>query len=218
MVRAVVFDVGETLVDETRYWAGWADWLGISHLTFFSVLGQAADRGEHHRRVFEILCPEVDIELEKKRRAAAGHVDEHRADDLYPDAVDCMRELKQRGFWIGVAGNQPAHIEHNQAFLGLQIDGIASSGSWGVEKPSAEFFARIVEFAGFSAGEIAYVGDRLDNDVLPAAEAGLMSVFLVRGPWGYAHVRRPEAARADLCLRDLAALPGALENWSVARA
>jgi hypothetical protein len=29
VIKAVVFDIGETLVDETRYWNGWNDWLGI---------------------------------------------------------------------------------------------------------------------------------------------------------------------------------------------
>ncbi len=35
-IRAVFFDVGETLVDETRAWGSWADWLG---------LGLARERG-----------------------------------------------------------------------------------------------------------------------------------------------------------------------------
>jgi FMN phosphatase YigB (HAD superfamily) len=29
MIRAVFFDVGETLVDETEHWGHWADVLGI---------------------------------------------------------------------------------------------------------------------------------------------------------------------------------------------
>ena len=29
MIKAVVFDVGETLVDETREYGTWADWLNV---------------------------------------------------------------------------------------------------------------------------------------------------------------------------------------------
>jgi FMN phosphatase YigB (HAD superfamily) len=29
VIRAVFFDIGETLVDESRSWLGWADWLGV---------------------------------------------------------------------------------------------------------------------------------------------------------------------------------------------
>ena len=30
-VRAVWFDVGETLIDESREYGSWADWLGVPH-------------------------------------------------------------------------------------------------------------------------------------------------------------------------------------------
>ena len=54
--------------------------------------------------------------------------------------------------------------------------------AWGRRKPSPEFFARVVQAAGLPPEQIAYVGDRLDNDVLPAADAGMTSVFPRRGP------------------------------------
>ena len=39
MIEAVVLDVGETLVDETREYGTWADWLGIPRHTFSAVFG-----------------------------------------------------------------------------------------------------------------------------------------------------------------------------------
>ena len=50
-IRAVVFDVGETLVDETRAWSDWADWLGIPRLTLFAVLGAVIAHGQDHREL-----------------------------------------------------------------------------------------------------------------------------------------------------------------------
>ena len=46
------------------------------------------------------------------------------------------------------------------------------------------FFARLVELSARAPAEVAYVGDRVDNDVLPALEAGLVAVHVRRGPWG----------------------------------
>ena len=65
-IEAVFFDVGETLIDETRQWGMWADWLGVTRLTFFAALGALIERGEHHRRVFEIVRPGVDLAREAR--------------------------------------------------------------------------------------------------------------------------------------------------------
>jgi FMN phosphatase YigB (HAD superfamily) len=54
------------------------------------------------------------------------------------------------------------------------------------------------------------VGDQLAKDVLPALDAGLMAVFIRRGPWGHLHAERCDAIRASLCIDSLAELPAAL--------
>src|SRR5205814_1464886 len=77
--------------------------------------------------------------------------------------------------------------------LGVAADFVGSSAEWGVWKPSPLFFARVAEEAGCRPSEIAYVGDRVDNDVVPAATAGMVAVFLRRGPWALLHAHRPEA-------------------------
>ena len=95
---------------------------------------------------------------------------------------------------------------------GFDVDFIASSASWGCEKPSREFFERLIEVAKIPAFEIAYVGDRLDNDVLPAVKAGLTAVFVRRGPWGRVHAKRAEIVRAHVTVDALAEIPEALAN------
>ena len=79
----------------------------------------------------------------------------------------------------------------------LPVDLIASSAGWGIEKPSPRFFERIARELDLPAPAIAYVGDRLDNDVLPAQAAGMLGVFIRRGPWGHIHATWPEASEAD---------------------
>jgi FMN phosphatase YigB (HAD superfamily) len=63
---------------------------------------------------------------------------------------------------------------------------------------------------GLAAEKIAYVGDRLDNDVLPAKAAGMFAVLVRRGPWGHLHAQRPEAAHADARIDTLAELTAAI--------
>ena len=209
MTRAVVFDIGETIVDETRHWGEWADWLGVPRLTFFAALGAVIERGEHHRAVFELVVPGIDLDAEIARRAAAQSDPRLDASDLYPDAGPCLAELRRAGYRVGLVANQPAWIEDALARL-FDVDVIAASERLGVAKPSPAFFARVAELMELPPERIAYVGDRLDNDVLPARGAGMLAVFLRRGPWGMLHARRSDAARADVRLDSLADLPAAL--------
>ncbi|MEJ7653258.1 MAG: HAD family hydrolase [Chloroflexia bacterium] len=209
-VSTVFFDVGETLIDETRQWGEWADWLGVTRLTFFALLGAVIERGGSHRDVFELVRPGFDLAAETARRAAAGCPYGFDASDLYDDAAPCLRSLRDAGMRVGLAGNQPESAERALAEMGLAADVIATSQGWGVEKPSPEFFARVAAEAGVPPSEIAYVGDRVDNDVAPARAAGMVAVFIRRGPWGYLHAARPEAALAHVRLQSLAELPAAL--------
>jgi HAD superfamily hydrolase (TIGR01549 family) len=203
----VVFDVGETLVDETRHWGDWADWLAVPRLTFFAAFGAVVERGWHHRRVFDVVRPGLDLAAEQARRAAAGWRYTLEPGDFYPDALPCLSVLRAAGIRVGIAGNQPEAAEASLAALGTPADFIASSASWGVEKPDPAFFAKVVEAAGTPASAIAYVGDRLDNDVLPAKAAGMTAVFIRRGPWGVINAASPEAGAADLHIETLAELP-----------
>ncbi|MBF4598179.1 HAD family hydrolase [Curtobacterium sp. VKM Ac-2889] len=198
-VLAVVFDVGETLVDESRAWSAQAEAAGVTPFTLMGVLGALIARGEDHRRVWALLGVE--------RPAGRALIEEA---DLYPDALPCLRAATERGLVVGIAGNQPAEVEAQLRAAGFSPHFLASSAAWGVEKPSPEFFARVVAEAGLEPGSILYVGDRLDNDVLPARAAGMRTAFIRRGPWGHLHAEWPEARLADLRVDTLADLTDAL--------
>jgi HAD superfamily hydrolase (TIGR01662 family) len=211
-IRAVVFDVGETLVDETDAWGDWADWLGVPRLTFFGVLGAVIARGGDHREVFDIIRPGIDLRAESRARDAAGRRGMVTVDDLYPDALDCLRAVAAAGYRLGIAGNQPAATEDVLRALDVPLEIVASSERWGVAKPDRAFFERIASELGLEPDEIAYVGDRLDNDVEPAARAGMAAVFVRRGPWAFIQSAgsRPDAASA--AIESLAELPSTLET------
>jgi HAD superfamily hydrolase (TIGR01549 family) len=212
-IKAVFFDVGETLVDETRSWGGWADFLGVPRLTFFACLGAVIERGEHHRRVFDLVAPGLDLEQARFEKRERGFAETFEATDFYPDAIPCLVELNARGFTIGLSGNQPAQAEDVLRELDLPVDFIASSSSWGLEKPDLRFFQKIIEITGLQPSQIAYVGDRLDNDVLPALEAGMVSVFIRRGPWGFLDANKPDISKVHVRLESLAELPDLLRKW-----
>lgn len=202
-IRAVVFDIGETLVDENRVWLAWADWLGVQPLTFLAVCGAVIERGGDHREPFRILRPDLDLVAASREREAAGDPDVIEPRDLYPDAIDALRGLRTAGYLVGVAGNQPQQVEALFREIGVTLDLIASSEGLGVQKPDPAFFAVIADRLGLAPGEIAYVGDRVDNDVRPAAAAGMRAIFLRRGPWAWVQAGRDRVPEAAASIDDL---------------
>jgi len=206
-VHAVVFDVGETLLDESTEYGTWADWLGVPRHTFSAMFGAVIARGDDYRQTFQHFRPGFDLAGERLRREEADFGEHFDERDLYPDARPSLEKLKQLGFLIGAAGNQTVQAEQQLRALNLPVDFIGTSAGWGVEKPSAGFFARVVGECGCPPEEIAYVGDRLDNDIRPALAAGMVAVFVRRGPWGYIYATHPEVARAQLRIASLDELP-----------
>jgi HAD superfamily hydrolase (TIGR01549 family) len=190
-VTAIVFDLGETLVDETRHWDEVADEAGVERERLHAALAATIERGVHHRELFADLG------------VGPVSVPEWEPRDLYPDAVHSLARLRESGYIVGVAANQPPGADDFLRRL-FPFDLIGTSALWGVEKPSPKFFQRVAEGVLASPDEIAYVGDRVDNDVMPALDAGMVAVHIRRGPWGLRHTPPPEAIVID----SLDELPG----------
>jgi FMN phosphatase YigB (HAD superfamily) len=159
-LSVVVFDVGETLVDEAAAYERW-----------------------HAERATTRVFAERD---------------------LHADALPCFAALRTRGLRLGAAGNMGAVHEE---FLRPHVDFVGSSERWGVEKPDPGFFAHLVEKGGVPAEEILYVGDRVDNDIVPARAAGLHAVRVRRG--AHARVDSPQGV---VTIGSLSELPEALDR------
>ncbi|GAA1275266.1 HAD family hydrolase [Sphaerisporangium rubeum] len=201
MIRVVVFDVGETLVDETRIWTRWAERLGVTPFTMHGVLGGMAALDRSHREAFEVVRPGIDIgaEIEAWRRDDPDGLRENfDADDLYPDVRPGLASLRDAGYQVIIAGNQPVQAYDALTAMDLPVDAVYTSAGWSVTKPHPAFFGKVAAAAGCPPEEILYVGDRLDNDILPGRQAGMRTALIRRGPWGHLHATRPTASAADL--------------------
>lgn len=208
MIRAVVFDVGECLVDETREYGTWADWLGVPRHTFSAVFGAVIARGMDYREAFQVFQPGFDLAEERRKREEAGQAERFGEDDVYPDVRPALKALREDGLWLGLAGNQTVSAGRILRELGFPVDMVATSDDWGVSKPDLRFFEHVIDAAPYASAEILYVGDRLDNDIRPAAESGMATALIRRGPWGSIQEHDPAADEiATLRISSLAELP-----------
>lgn len=207
--RWVVFDVGETLVDETRVWSTWADVVGVPRLTFMAVLGAVIARGGAHPEVFAEFGLDHWQEHRDELETAYGGF---RDDDLYPDVRPTLTDLRADGYRLAIFGNQPANRTAELKALDLGAEVIGMSAEMGVAKPNPFYFATILDRLGSpEAGSVTHVGDRIDNDVAPAAAAGLRSTWIRRGPWGRIQAL-PDGFQPALVIDSLAELRSGLDR------
>ncbi|MFI9766395.1 HAD family hydrolase [Streptomyces sp. NPDC052415] len=196
MIRAVIFDVGECLVDETREYGTWADWLDVPRHTFHSMFGAVIAQGRDYREVFQEFRPGFDLYAEREKRAQAGQPETFGEEDLYSDVRDSLAMLRADGLWLGIAGNQTIRAGKilRQLFSG-DVDLIGTSDDWGASKPDPSFFDRVAEVVPAEVGEMLYVGDRVDNDIAPARVAGMHTALVHRGPWATIQWRSEQAQK-----------------------
>jgi HAD superfamily hydrolase (TIGR01549 family) len=207
----VVLDIGEVIIDETRVWTVWSGLLGVSPATLMAVLGAAIAQGGDHADAFPHVAPNVEwATLEDEHEVRYGGF---RADDVYADVVPALDALRAHGWRVVLAGNQPARRAEQLRALGLPVDEVLVSDALGVEKPDPAFFAAVRTQLGVEdPARVLYVGDRVDNDVLPAQAAGMATCWLTRGPWGQLH-ELPDDVAPDLVLEGLGELPELLAAW-----
>ncbi|MDT0545422.1 MULTISPECIES: HAD family hydrolase [Streptomyces] len=197
MIRAVVFDVGETLIRDDRVWGAWADWLGIPRHTLSALVGAVVAQGHDNAEALRLIRPGIDIAAERTAMEAAGVGEDLDESDLYPDVRPALAALREAGIRVVIAGNQTARAGVLLRNLKLPAEEIATSGEWGIAKPDPRFFARVLDLAGTAPSETVYVGDHPANDMQPAKAAGLRAAHLRRGPWGHLWSGTAEAAAAD---------------------
>lgn len=208
MITSVVCDVGETLTNDARYWGRWASWVGVPEHTLSALVGAVVALGMDNAEALRRIRPGLDVGAEYRAREAAGAGEVLDETDLYPDVRPALQALRDRGLWVGVAGNQTTKAGAMLRELALPVDALAVSGEWGVAKPSQAFFDRVAEWAPGERHQIVYVGDHPANDITPARAAGLKTAHIRRGPWGYLWADEPVAHAADWrvsSLTDLAA-------------
>ena len=204
MIQTIVFDIGETLVRDDRYWASWADWLGVPRHTLSALVGAVTAQGLDNAEALRLLRPGIDIPAEYAARESAGCGERLDENDLYDDVRPALTALRDLGVRVIVAGNQTVKAGQLLRALDLPADFIATSGEWGCAKPSPEFFARVLDASEALAWDTLYVGDHPMNDVFPAAQAGLRTAHLRRGPWGHLWANDPQVQEtADWLLDSL---------------
>jgi HAD superfamily hydrolase (TIGR01549 family) len=166
-------------------------------------------RGPFTRRLSLPFVEEDELDDVVERGRELWH---YRPEDLQPDVRPALEELS-RSYRLGVLANQERWVREVLARDGLDrfIDVWAISAEVGSEKPDPAIFEHALAEAASPPERCAMVGDRLDNDIVPARRHGLKGIWLLRGE-APDEPTEEQLAQADAAVRSLRELPAALES------
>ena len=198
-VKWIFFDVGTTLVDETE---------AYNHRIREVIEGTDITFEQFQEKRIFFAGQNLKGDLEAIKYFGLEKTPWHKEDEVpYPDAEDVLRYLRRHGYKIGVIANQSLGTADRLEQWGLlkYIDVVAASAELGVAKPDKAIFDKALEMAGCTAQEAVMIGDRLDNDIIPAKKLGMKTIWIRQG---FAIYQNPQntAEQPDYIVDSLAEL------------
>jgi putative hydrolase of the HAD superfamily len=192
--RAVLFDIGGPL-DMEFAWeiavdGAIASACGLESIRVDQAMideaseaAVAAFAPNAYTHMIETLCggdPRTVERVRQRVRAMTGNLDVFQ---LRPDIDGLLRRLRERGLSLGIVANQPEAVRERlmRAGIGDLFAYQGLSGFTGFSKPDPRAFQAAAEALGVTPADCIMVGDRIDNDIAPAAQLGMRTVLLRSG-------------------------------------
>ncbi len=175
VIKWIFFDVGSTLVDETE---------AYDHRVRDIIAGTDITFQEFDDMRIALARQGLDGNSAAIKHFGLTKTPWHSEDEVpYPDARSTLAALIQMGYKLGIIANQKLGTAERLENWGLRqyFDVIVSSAEIGYAKPDKRIFEKALEMAGCTARESVMVGDRLDNDMIPAKALGMRTVWIKNG-------------------------------------
>lgn len=181
-VSWIFFDVGSTLVDETK---------AYDHRAREMIENTDIPFSAFDRKRIELAKQGFDGNSEAIRYFGLKKTHWHSEDETpFADAYETLEALKDRGYRLGIIANQAAGAAQRLDAWGLfkYFDVVAASAELGVAKPDKLIFEKAFALAGCQPQDSVMVGDRIDNDIRPAKALGMRTIWIRKGLAKYQHV------------------------------
>lgn len=203
-MKWIFFDLGSTLVDESDVYksrCGYAaQHAGIDLSEFMDKVYEKAKISPTPIRTaakdYGVVLPDWDNSREK----------------LYGPARSVVSALHGR-YKLGIIANQSLGTQEriDNWGIGQYFDVVMASAEAGCAKPDPKIFTAALEKAGCDPSEAFMVGDRLDNDIIPAKELGMKTVWVRQGYAVYQSID-DESQRPDYIVDCIDELPALFEH------
>ncbi|MBO5144220.1 MAG: HAD family hydrolase [Lachnospiraceae bacterium] len=194
-VKWLFFDVGSTLVDE--------------HIAYEHRLKEIADlAGTTYEKVYngamELYKQNKKGDLEIAKALGVELTEWHKEDEiLYSDTSKCLEYLSKK-YKIGIIANQSLGTRKRLEQHGIlhYIELVVASAEEGVSKPDRRIFEIALKRSNCKANNAIMIGDRIDNDIVPANLLGIHTIWMKQGYGQYWNITK-EIERADYIVNNL---------------
>lgn len=197
-VEWLFFDVGSTLINERKvYEHRMRDMAEKTNKSFEQIYDMAINFYKENKKGDLEVAKLLGLPKQK------WYFDE---EVLYEDAIPCLEQLSKK-YKIGVIANQAlGTVERLQQHGILQfIDLVIASDEEGVAKPDPRIFQIALERSGCKPENAVMIGDRIDNDIVPAKRIGMKTVWIKQGFGGLWNIRKEDEV-PEKTVNDLAKL------------
>ena len=182
-IKWVFFDIGSTLVDES---------VAYRNRIVRTIANTDISYDEFYQRMVEISKRDQNAFNKAVKFYGLTKAPWNSNDEFaYPEAENCLSELGKH-YKIGIIANQESGSEQRLAKLGLlkYIDLVIASAEEGISKPDLRIFQIALDRANCKPEEAVMVGDRLDNDIIPANKNGMITVWIKQGFGGLSEPKK----------------------------
>lgn len=178
-IKWIFFDVGFTLVDETKIWKE-----RCREQNPLIRIGEALTPEELYER---ILTEAGEYRTGYNAlMSSLGYIEyapyRKEYEVLEEEAPEILKKLSGQ-YSLGIIANQSEGLEKRLEEWGIRryFSVVVSSHEAGVSKPDPLIFEKALDMAHCPPGEAVMIGDRLDNDIMPAKRAGMKTVRILKG-------------------------------------
>jgi putative hydrolase of the HAD superfamily len=186
VVRAILFDLDDTLFDRTAALRRWAtSQVGPVDAAAFDAVVELDQRGKRSRLLFAAGMVER-FGLHRTVTELATAFPSELAAHVQPEPSVRATLLRLAALnRIAVVTNGGAAQREKLARAGVAdvFGEVFVSGELGIEKPAPAIFEYALAWTGVAAHECVFVGDDPRTDLAPAAALGMATAWVPRAPW-----------------------------------
>lgn len=101
---------------------------------------------------------------------------------LYPGVPELLYKLSEK-YRLGIIANQQTGFDKRLADFGIDkyFDIIVCSSAFGKAKPDTKIFLEALKKSGCNPEDAFMIGDRIDNDIIPAQNIGMKTIWVKQG-------------------------------------